>query len=211
MSLLLTVLLWMSTSASAGGYGSISMGRPSIAGDLKGVLEPGRQAELVVGADLDKVVVGGVLRHAVHHGCHYELQASGECGGLLALGGVFPIQGSTAVRTLGATLALPALLDAEQAKLGIDLTLGVVRAPLLMDEDYYEDEVVRDVWDGVVGSYHDSPMPFVAGGIVLARPLRPIGAATSAPELYLKVEMSLAGSLGRQITPSAGVRVRRGS
>ncbi len=206
MSVLYALLLMVSGMASAGGHGSISWGRPSPLGDLKGSVEGGRQSELVVGGSFDPVVVGLLLRHAVHSGCNYELQAVG-----CAAQGPGPfIQGDLVVRTTGARVGLPTLVDADALKVGLDFSLGVVRAPLLMDEDYYAEEVVNDTWGGVRGSYHDGFMPFLGAGFVLARPLPPLVDGGSAPELFLKVETSWAGALGAQLTPSAGARVRFG-
>ena len=98
------------------------------------------------------------LAQGVHNGTYYEMQADLQC---YNTGNC--IQGDTRTFTLLATNEF-SYYPTRRIGLGIRLGGGVMIAPLLMNQTYYEQEVVPK-WGNVASSVHGSPKPVAGGGL----------------------------------------------
>ena len=200
------VMLMLAHTAQAGGWqANTGLGLNAFQGDLKGVVFPGPQLELAAARMMGPLAIGATVRRAQMNGCSYEEQVEGcaDAGGP----GPF-IQGDLFLQSYGLMVGLPALVDQPSWSLGTELVAGVARAPLLMDEAYYAQEVVAETWGGQDGGYHASPHPMATLGVVAATPLASIDGIS--PEVYLKVEGGYFIGLDVMTTTSIGIRVRTG-
>jgi hypothetical protein len=137
--------------------------------DFNGVIFPGTNVGLSAGQDfIDQERFSAAwefgFNQGIHNGCSYEEQASPEgCNGQ----GPGPgIQGDLRTYTIQALLE-GSVYPTRRIGIGMRVGGGVLLSPLLMDETYYQTEVVGGVWAtaGIPdGGYHDGPHPVVMGG-----------------------------------------------
>ena len=150
------------------------------------------------------MAIGATVRQAQMNGCSYQEQVEG-CADAPGPGPF--IQGDLRLYSYGLVVGLPTLVDQPSWSLGTELVAGVARAPLLMDEAYYNEEVVAETWGGQNGGYHASPHPMATLGVVAATPLASIDGIS--PEVYLKVEGAYIMNFDAMTTTSIGIRVHR--
>jgi hypothetical protein len=149
-----------------GVYAKSNVGGAMYLLDFQGVVSPGTNVGLSVGQDfVDQERLSAAyeigFNQGIHNGCYYEQQAAPEgCAGK----GPGPfIQGDLRTYTFQALLEA-SIYPNRRVGIGMRLGGGVLLSPLLMDEAYYQKEVVEDTWGGVDGGYHDAPHPLVMGG-----------------------------------------------
>jgi len=133
--------------------------------DFAGVVFPGTNVGLSVGQDIvdqERLSAAWELgfNQGIHNGCSFEEQVEG-CGGS-GVPGPF-IQGDLRTYTVQA-LFEGSIYPTRRIGIGMRVGGGVLFSPLLMDETYYQQEVVLETWGGNDGGYHDSPHPLVMGG-----------------------------------------------
>jgi hypothetical protein len=133
--------------------------------DFSGVVFPGTNVGLSAGQDfIDQERFSAAwevgLNQGIHNGCSFEEQVDG-CGGS-GVPGPF-IQGDLRTYTIQALLE-GSVYPTRRIGIGMRVGGGVLFSPLLMDEAYYQQEVVVETWGGNDGGYHDGPHPVVMGG-----------------------------------------------
>ena len=106
--------------------------------------------------------VEAMFFQGIHNGCYYDLQASGECPGAPGQPGPL-IQGDLRTYTLAAVYEA-STYPGRRFGIGVRAGGGILFSPLLMNEEYFNDEVVVEAWDGANPGYHGSPHPVVIGG-----------------------------------------------
>jgi hypothetical protein len=150
-----------------GTYAKSSVGGAVYLGSFAGFVNPGTSVGLSVGHDfVDQEAVSMAAElmffQGIHNGCYYELQAEGLCPN--APGQVGPlIQGDLRTYTLAAVYEA-SFYPARRFGLGIRAGGGIMFSPLLMNEDYFNEEVVVGAWGGQNPGYHGAPHPVVMGG-----------------------------------------------
>ena len=135
--------------------------------DFRGFVNPGTTLGLSVGRDfLDRERQSAAWElmffQGIHNGCHYDLQARGECGGRPGVIGPL-VQGDLRTYTFAATVDY-AYYPNRRFGISALAGAGVLLSPLLMDETEYLDEVVLDTWQGQQPNYHETPHPVVLFG-----------------------------------------------
>ena len=136
--------------------------------DFAGVIFPGTNIGLSMGQDIvDQERFSAAyeigFNQGINNGCSYEEQVEG-CAG--ASGPGPGIQGDLRTYTLQA-LFEGSFYPTRRIGLGFRAGGGVLFSPLLMDEAYYQEEVVNKTWAPANipdGGYHSSPHPLVMGG-----------------------------------------------
>jgi hypothetical protein len=133
--------------------------------DFAGVVFPGTNVGLSMGQDIvDQERFSAAyevgLNQGIHNGCSYEEQVEG-CAGAAGPGPF--IQGDLRTYTIQA-LFEGSFYPNRRIGIGFRAGGGILFSPLLMDEAYYQQEVVADTWGGQDGGYHSSPHPLVMGG-----------------------------------------------
>lgn len=150
-----------------GTYAKANIGGAFYLLDFRGFVSPGTSVALAVGRDFvdkERLSMAGelMLFQGIHNGCNYEQQAAGECAG--APGAAPPlIQGDLRTYTIAGTWEISAY-PSRRVGIGFRLGGGVMFSPLLMDEGYYQEDVVQDEWGGAAPNYHFSPHPVGMGG-----------------------------------------------
>ena len=134
--------------------------------DFAGVVFPGTNVGLSVGGDfVDQERMSAAweagFNQGIHNGCSFEEQAA-DTGCTGAGPGPF-IQGDLRTYTFQA-LVEGSIYPTRRIGIGFRLGGGVLFSPLLMDETYYQTEVVQETWGGNDGGYHSTPHPLVMGG-----------------------------------------------
>jgi len=149
-----------------GVYAKSNVGGSMYLLDFAGVVSPGTNVGLSMGQDIvDQERFSAAyeigFNQGIHNGCYYEQQAAPEgCAGK----GPGPfIQGDLRTYTVQA-LFEGSIYPTRRVGIGMRLGGGVLFSPLLMDQAYYEKEVVLETWQGQSGAYHDAPHPLVMGG-----------------------------------------------
>lgn len=197
--LLLVLLGGLAQAADVGA--SVSLGGQRFLGEMAGVVDKGQRLEAALTISLGSIEVGGAFVGAAHDACHYALQAMGACpnGGV---GGPL-VPGDLRVTGFGPVLSAPELVDLGGLTLGASTSVTVGSAPLLMDEQYFNEEVVSDAWGG-------SNPGIVGGGLVIRAAARaelgvPLSETTA---LFVAGEGAFhVGGLGLAWSPVLGVRV----
>ncbi len=132
-----------------GFYAKANVGGAMFLLDLAGYVNPGASVGLSVGQDFvdnQKSSMAwefGVFQ-GVHNGAHYELQALDGC---LVVGGAAPcVQGDLRTYTFLGTLEWSAYIT-RRFGIGLRAGGGMLVSPLLMDEEYYQTDVVAGTWN----------------------------------------------------------------
>lgn len=124
-----------------------------------GIVNPGTMVALGFGQDfLDQERQSAAwevgFNQGIHNGMSYEEQA--------AIGGPF-VQGD--LRTYAFTAVFEySFYPSRRLGIGIRAGGGIGFSPLLMDEDYYADEVLAKTWQVSDPGYHGTPHPMGIGG-----------------------------------------------
>lgn len=192
-------------TAQAGGVGAaIQLGTSRFAGsgELVGFLDPGVSTELALTLPVGGVEVGvnGALAH--HNGCYYELQADGECPNAPGQPGPL-IQGDVRLWSVGPTVVAPEVARIGPAVLSTSGTVQVVSMPLLMDEDYYGQEVVEESWGGQDPGWHDGLYYGAKAQVDIGLP---VALESTAPIVFLGTSVAWTTRLGLSYAPVLGIR-----
>lgn len=152
-----------------GFYARANVGGAFFLGNLNGFVSPGTYSSLGLGQDFvdsEKMSLAWEIAFSqgVHNGCYFEDQAIGGCSGNLK-GKASPyIQGDVRTYAVGASLEA-SVYPTRRLGVGLNLGGGVMFAPLLMVEQYYLEDVVRDSWGlAAPPAYHTGPHPQVQVG-----------------------------------------------
>lgn len=150
-----------------GTYAKSSVGGALYLGNFAGFVNAGTSVGLSVGHefyDQERLSMGveAMFFQGIHNGCYYELQAAAECPNAPGQPGPL-IQGDLRTYTLAAVYEV-SMYPARRFGLGLRAGGGVLFSPLLMNEQYFNEEVVSDAWGGQNPGYHGAPHPVVMGG-----------------------------------------------
>jgi hypothetical protein len=151
-----------------GTYAKSNVGGSLYLGKFAGWVSPGSTLAMAVGRDFvnkERMSMAWeiALTQSVHNGKQYQLQID-EGGACVDAGGAAPcIQGD--LRTYGVNAMVEwSTYPNRRFGLGFRAGGGVLFSPLLMNDEYYNTEVVQDAWGGVAPAYHTSPHPVGIGG-----------------------------------------------
>jgi hypothetical protein len=143
-----------------GTYAKANVGGALYLGSFSGLVNPGTSVGLTLGRDFlnqeNKSAAGEIMFfQGIHNGKHYEEQ--------VALGACPPtcIQGDLRTYTVAAVGEF-SFYPKRRIGVGIRAGGGVMLSPLLMDEKYYNEEVVQ-TW-GYNPTVHSTPHPMGIGG-----------------------------------------------
>ncbi len=144
-----------------GPYAKSNVGGALYLLDLAGVISPGTSVGLSFGQDIvDQERFSAAyevgLNQGIHNGCSFEQQ--GEPEGCKGTGPGPFIQGDLRTYTIQAVFEA-SIYPTRRIGIGVRAGGGVLFSPLLMDEQYYLDEVVNKTWGGNPSPYHDAPHP----------------------------------------------------
>lgn len=150
-----------------GTYAKASVGAAAYLLDFAGFINAGTATGLSVGRDFvdqERLSVAGevLFLQGIHNGCYYEFQAEGLCPNAPGQQGPL-IQGDLRTYTFAAVGEV-SLYPTRRIGIGFRAGGGILFSPLLMDEQYYNEDVVVGAWGGVQGGYHDSPHPAIIAG-----------------------------------------------
>jgi hypothetical protein len=131
--------------------------------DLKEWLKPGTILGLSVGQDfVDRESVSMAWEvgffQGVHNGTYFDVQAQMGC---IELGTC--VQGDTRTYSLFSAVEW-SRYPSKRIGIGGRIGGGLMFSPLLMDEEFYIDEVVK-TWGGYSSSRHDGTYPMGLGGV----------------------------------------------
>jgi hypothetical protein len=150
-----------------GTFAKSSVGGALYLGNFAGFVSAGTSVGLSVGHefyDQEGLSMGveAMFFQGIHNGCYYELQAAAECPNAPGQPGPL-IQGDLRTYTLAAVYEI-SIYPARRFGMGLRAGGGVLFSPLLMNEQYFNEEVVADAWGGQNPGYHGAPHPVVMGG-----------------------------------------------
>jgi len=150
-----------------GTYAKSSVGGALYLGKFAGFVNGGTSVGLSVGHefyDQERLSMGveAMFFQGIHNGCYYELQAAGECPGALGQPGPL-VQGDLRTYTLAAVYEA-SMYPVRRLGIGVRAGGGILFSPLLMEEQYFNEEVVSDAWGDQNPGYHGAPHPVVMGG-----------------------------------------------
>lgn len=141
-----------------GFYADAAVGGAMFLGQLSGTVSPGTFSALAVGQDFvdsEKLSLAWevAFSQGVHNGLGFDYQYPN---------GPY-IEGD--IRTYLATGGLEAsFYPARRFGVGVKASGGVLFAPLLMVDEYYQTDVVTKAWHGNDGGFHNGPHPIVRAG-----------------------------------------------
>lgn len=143
-----------------GWYAKSNVGGGFYLGQLGATIQPGTIIALSGGQDFldrEKMSMAWEVSFAqgVHNGTYYEDQA--------AAGGPY-IQGDLRTYFFTANVEY-SRYPTRRIGIGARGGGGVMMSPLLMDEEYYQSEVVSRAWGGLDTNYHKEPHPVGMGGL----------------------------------------------
>jgi hypothetical protein len=150
-----------------GTYAKSNVGGAMYLGNFLGFVNPGISLGLSVGRDFvdkERMSMAGELLffQGIHNGCNYEYQASAECPNKPGVPGPL-LQGDLRTYTLAGVWEISAY-PSRRMGIGFRAGGGILLSPLLMNEQYYLDDVVAGEWGGAQPAYHTTPHPVVMGG-----------------------------------------------
>lgn len=150
-----------------GFYAKANVGGALYLLDFAGYVNPGTSVGLGVGQDFVDNQGSSMawelgVYQGVHNGAHYEVQAADGC---LAAGGGAPcVQGDLRTYTFLGTLEWSAYVS-RRFGIGLRAGGGLLVSPLLMDEEYYQSDVVAGEWNlGEDPGFHTGIHPLGTGG-----------------------------------------------
>lgn len=153
-----------------GFYVRSNVGGGSYVGQFRGFVYAGTMVGLSGGKDvLDTEKTSASVEvsfvQGIHNGCNYEYQADGLCAGSARTGGApIGVQGDLRTYSLMASGEY-SYYPVRRVGIGAKVNAGIMLSPLLMDEVYYQSEVLP-LW-GFEPTYHTTPHPVVGGGLTL--------------------------------------------
>jgi hypothetical protein len=141
-----------------GFFAKSNIGGAFYLGGLGGAVQPGTLLSLSGGKDfIDRKNMSmsweATFAQGVHNGLYYEDQV--DIGPF--------IQGDLRTYSFMGTVEW-SFYPSRRIGLGLRAGGGIMLSPLLMDETYYNEEVVAKAWGGNQGPYHSSPHPLGMGG-----------------------------------------------
>lgn len=145
-----------------GTYAKANVGGALFLGTFSGYVNPGTSLGLAFGSDFvdqesSSMAWELMFFQGIHNGTHYDIQADVGCG-------IAPcVQGDLRTYTFAAALEY-SIYPNRRFGIGLRAGAGLMLSPLLMEEDYYLEEVVGKSWDGYNPSFHFDPHPVVLGG-----------------------------------------------
>ena len=128
-------------------------------------IQPGLSVDTRVGINLSRLHLGISLNASFHDGLYYRTQADVGCAQLGTC-----IQGDIQMSSIG---PFAGILLGNQKNIHFIpyAALQLTSIPLLMDEEYYAQQVVQE-WDGIESSIHTSPLPNLRIGADILFPIR---------------------------------------
>jgi hypothetical protein len=146
-----------------GTYAKTNVGAGMLLGKYGAWVKPGTSIALAVGQDFldqEKISMAWEVTffQGINNATHYEEQAAAGC-----------FQNGTCMQGDLRTYTFAGLYEfsfypSRRFGIGIRAGGGILLSPLLMDEGYYETEVVAGQWQGQRPTIHDEPHPVVLGG-----------------------------------------------
>ena len=146
-----------------GTYAKANVGGALYLGSFSGFVNAGTSLGLAVGSDFvdqEKTSLAWELMffQGIHNGTNYQVQGDMGCGA-----GAPCVQGDLRTYTFAAALEW-STYPSRRFCIGLRGGAGLMLSPLLMDEEYYLNEVVGKEWGGYNPDFHFSPHPLVMGG-----------------------------------------------
>ena len=146
-----------------GTYAKANVGGAFYLGSFSQFVRAGTALGLAVGRDFinqERTSMAWELMFAqgIHNGTYYETQAAEGCVQTQNC-----IQGDLRTYTFAGTVEWSTYPN-RRFGIGVRGGAGLLLSPLLMDETYYQQEVVGGAWGGFDGGFHDTPHPMVLGG-----------------------------------------------
>ncbi len=146
-----------------GTYAKSNVGAALYLLDFSGYVNAGTSLGLAFGQDFvdqEKSSVAWELMffQGIHNGTHYDTQAAAGCGA-----GAPCVQGDLRTYTFAAAIEASTYPN-RRFGIGLRAGAGLLLSPLLMDNEYYLEEVVSKSWGGYNPSFHSDPHPVVLGG-----------------------------------------------
>jgi len=153
-----------------GTYAKANIGAALYLLDFAGFVNAGTSMGLAVGRDFvdkERLSMAGELMffQGIHNGCYYESQINGECPNKPGAQGPL-LQGDLRTYTLAGVWEVSGY-PGRRVGIGFRAGGGIMFSPLLMDEEFYNEDVVQDAWGGANPGYHSTPHPVVMGGPTL--------------------------------------------
>lgn len=146
-----------------GTYAKTNVGAGLLLGQYSQWVKPGTSIALAVGQDfLDQETISMAWEitffQGINNATHYEEQAAAGC---FTNGSC--MQGDLRTYTFAGLYEF-SFYPSRRFGLGVRAGGGLLFSPLLMDEFYYDTEVVAGQWGGARPAVHDEPHPVVLGG-----------------------------------------------
>ena len=138
--------------------------------------------------DRGNLSYGPLLQMDIHNGTYYDLQAQMGC---IDLGTC--VQGDSYIFSTGLHVEVSTDLS-EKRRIVSHADLAVRKMPLLMDEEFYSDEVVK-TWGGYASTRHGSFFPGAAAGVGYLRQKRADGPWVGA-SLFASYDVGLSPAAG---------------
>ncbi len=164
-------------------------GMSMVLGDYSQALDNGSVYRLEVGRNMDGLGYGVMAQGTLHNGAHYEEQAAAGC---FTQGTC--IQGDTMIYKLGGLARY--ILVYQTFRVIAQAAVGVAPIPLLMDEKYFEEEVVAAGWEGNRPTVHDEMHLFTNAGVIVEYPMEGMGVA---PQLSVETSYITGFGAGAEV------------
>ena len=155
-------MIYFVAGASADVGAQISLGSFTPNQNLEGILEGAMQGNTKLYWKHEPFHIGLTVQGSVHSGLHYTEQAEANCASLAVC-----IQGDTWIGSGGAYVGMD--FETSFLKFIPYIELKATTLPLLMDEVYYNEEVVV-AWSGYSSTYHKGIKPTASIGIDIRVP-----------------------------------------
>jgi TolB-like protein len=164
-------------------------GMSMVHGKYSSFLESGSTARLEAGRSVDGLGYGIFVQGTMYNGTHFMEQAEAGC---FTQGTC--VQGDTRVLKMGG-LARYTVVD-QAVRVIAQGAGGVATMPLLMDEKYFQEDVVNEAWQGNRPAVHDELHYFTNVGILVEYPMEGTGVA---PQLAVETSYITGFGLGTEI------------
>ena len=165
-------------------------GKSMVHGDYSQALDNGSAYRLEVGRSVDGLGYGIMAQGTLHNGSPPEEQAA--AAGCVAQAAC--IQGDTMVLKLGGLARY--IVVYQTVRVIAQAAAGVASIPLLMDEKYFQEEIVAYEWDGSRPTIHDQMQVFTNAGLIVEYPMEGMGVA---PQLSLETSYITELGLGTEV------------
>ena len=146
-----------------GTYAKANVGAGMYLGQFGSIVSPGTSLGMTVGQDFldhEKKSMAWEVAffQGINNGATFQEQAELGCFQTATC-----IQGDLRTYTILGLVEF-SLYPTRRIGLGLRAGGGVMFAPLLMNEEAYQTDVVQDAWQGFQPTYHEQPHPVVMGG-----------------------------------------------